>query len=241
MSEFLFIIVMGIIVSLAGTMIGAIIGGVSLKNPSERLLSKLMGFSAGGLMVSIVIFDLIPEALNTWDYFGVLIFLFLGILIVYFIDKNTNSIDINMHKKVAFMTALGLILHNFPEGILMGVGFQAGSGLGLKMAIIISIHDIPEGIAVATPLIASKEKKSKTLFYVFLTAIPTLFGVFLGFYIANISKNFLSMLLSLASGIMIYVVCAEMIPESRNLGNKITSYFYMIVGVIAGLVIIKLL
>ncbi|MDS1003159.1 ZIP family metal transporter [Clostridium sporogenes] len=239
MSEFLFIIVMGTIVSLAGTMIGAAIG-VSLKNPSERLLSKLMGFSAG-LMISIVIFDLIPEALNTWDYFGVLIFLLLGVLIVYFIDKNTNSIDINMHKKVAFMTALGLILHNFPEGILMGVGFQAGSRLGLKMAIIISIHDIPEGIAVATPLIASKEKKSKTLFYVFLTAVPTLFGVFLGFYIANISKNFLSMLLSLASGIMIYVVCAEMIPESRNLGNKITSYFYMIVGIIAGLVIIKLL
>ncbi|NFN87209.1 ZIP family metal transporter [Clostridium sporogenes] len=239
MSEFLFIIVMGTIVSLAGTMIGAAIG-VSLKNPSERLLSKLMGFSAG-LMISIVIFDLIPEALNTWDYFGVLIFLLLGVLIVYFIDKNTNSIDINMHKKVAFMTALGLILHNFPEGILMGVGFQAGSRLGLKMAVIISIHDIPEGIAVATPLIASKEKKSKTLFYVFLTAVPTLFGVFLGFYIANISKNFLSMLLSLASGIMIYVVCAEMIPESRNLGNKITSYFYMIVGIIAGLVIIKLL
>ncbi|MGO5065810.1 MULTISPECIES: ZIP family metal transporter [unclassified Clostridium] len=239
MSEFLFIIVMGTIVSLAGTMIGAAIG-VSLKNPSERLLSKLMGFSAG-LMISIVIFDLIPEALNTWDYFGVLIFLLLGVLIVYFIDKNTNSIDINMHKKVAFMTALGLILHNFPEGILMGVGFKAGSRLGLKMAIIISIHDIPEGIAVATPLIASKEKKSKTLFYVFLTAVPTLFGVFLGFYIANISKNFLSMLLSLASGIMIYVVCAEMIPESRNLGNKITSYFYMIVGIIAGLVIIKLL
>ncbi|ENK1244070.1 ZIP family metal transporter [Clostridium botulinum] len=239
MSEFLFIIVMGTIVSLAGTMIGAAIG-VSLKNPSERLLSKLMGFSAG-LMISIVIFDLIPEALNTWAYFGVLIFLLLGVLIVYFIDKNTNSIDINMHKKVAFMTALGLILHNFPEGILMGVGFQAGSRLGLKMAIIISIHDIPEGIAVATPLIASKEKKSKTLFYVFLTAVPTLFGVFLGFYIANISKNFLSMLLSLASGIMIYVVCAEMIPESRNLGNKITSYFYMIVGIIAGLVIIKLL
>lgn len=239
MSEFLFVIVMGTIVSLAGTMIGATIG-VSLNNPSERLLSKLMGFSAG-LMISIVIFDLIPEALNTWDYFGVLIFLFLGVLIVYFIDKNTNSIDINMHKKVAFMTALGLILHNFPEGILMGVGFQAGSRLGLKMAIIISIHDIPEGIAVATPLIASKEKKSKTLFYVFLTAVPTLFGVFLGFYIANISKNFLSMLLSLASGTMIYVVCAEMIPESRNLGNKITSYFYMIVGIIAGLVIIKLL
>ncbi|KOR26264.1 ZIP family metal transporter [Clostridium sp. L74] len=239
MSEFLFVIVMGTIVSLAGTMIGATIG-VSLNNPSERLLSKLMGFSAG-LMISIVIFDLIPEALNTWDYFGVLIFLFLGVLIVYFIDKNTNSIDINMHKKVAFMTALGLILHNFPEGILMGVGFQAGSRLGLKMAIIISIHDIPEGIAVATPLIASKEKKSKTLFYVFLTAVPTLFGVFLGFYIANISKNFLSMLLSLASGIMIYVVCAEMIPESRNLSDKITSYFYMIVGIIAGLVIIKLL
>ncbi|EJO5346215.1 ZIP family metal transporter [Clostridium botulinum] len=239
MSKLLFIIVVGTIISLSGTMIGAIIG-ISLKNPSQKLLSKFMGFSAG-LMLSIVAFDLIPEALNIWDFTGVLIFLMLGILIVYLIDKNTDSVDINMHKKVAFMTALGLILHNFPEGILMGVGFQAGNMLGIKMAIIISIHDIPEGIAVATPLIASNEKKSKTLFYVFLTAIPTLFGVFLGSYIANISRNFLSILLSLASGIMIYVVCAEMIPESNKLGNKITSYFYMVVGIIVGLIIIKLL
>lgn len=66
------------------------------------------------------------------------------------------------------MTALGLILHNFPEGILMGVGFQAGNRLGLKMAIIISIHDIPEGIAVATPLIASNEKRVKLCFMFFL-------------------------------------------------------------------------
>ncbi len=166
MSKLLFIIVMGTIISLSGTMIGAIIG-ISLKDPSEKLLCKFMGFSAG-LMLSIVVFDLIPEALNSWDFYGVLIFLILGMLIVYFIDKNTNSIDINMHKKVAFMTALGLILHNFPEGILMGVGFQAGNRLGLKMAIIISIHDIPEGIAVATPLIASNEKRVKLCFMFFL-------------------------------------------------------------------------
>ena len=239
MSECLFIIVIGAIISLLGTMIGATIG-VSLKNPSEKLLCKFVGFSAG-LMLSIVVFDLVPEALNSWNYLGTLIFLELGILVVYFIDKNTNSININMHKKVAFMTALGLILHNFPEGILMGVGLQAGNKLGIKMAIIISIHDIPEGIAVATPLIASNEKKSKILFYVFLTAVPTLFGVFLGTYISNISQNFLSMLLSVASGIMLYVVCAEMIPESKKLGDKGIAYFYTILGIIVGLIIIKLL
>jgi ZIP family zinc transporter len=109
------------------------------------------------------------------------------------------------------------------------------------MAIIIAIHDIPEGIAVSAPLMASKVKVCKILFYAFITAFPTAIGTWVGAYIANISMNVLAACLSFASGIMLYVVCGEMIPESSKLWDGVTSTIGVLTGIIIGLIVVKLL
>ncbi|WP_343763011.1 ZIP family metal transporter [Clostridium oceanicum] len=220
-------------------MIGAFLG-ISIKNPSNKLLGKLIGFSAG-LMLSVVVFDLIPEALSKHNIKNMVLCFILGISLIMVIDIKSNNTSINEHKKVAFLAAIGLMLHNFPEGMLMGCGFATGNNLGLKMSFIIAIHDIPEGIAVAAPLIASKEKPYKTLLYVFFTAFPTAIGSFIGIYMYRVSDGFIGILLSLASGIMLYVVCGNMIPESSKLyGNKIPMLF-IIIGIIVGVFIINVL
>jgi ZIP family zinc transporter len=107
------------------------------------------------------------------------------------------------------------------------------------MSLIIAIHDIPEGIAVSAPLMASKVKISRILLYAFITAFPTAIGTFAGVYIANISKNVLGACLSAASGIMLYVVCGEMIPESSKLWDGITSTLGTLCGIVLGLVIVQ--
>jgi len=109
------------------------------------------------------------------------------------------------------------------------------------MSLIIAIHDIPEGIAVAAPLMASKVRIPKILFYVFITAFPTAIGTLFGTYIANISENVLGACLSFASGIMLYVVCGEMIPESSKLWEGVTSTIGTLSGVIVGLIMVKLI
>lgn len=233
------IVVIGSIVSLIGTMIGASLG-VIVKNPSKRLLGGIIGF-AGGLMLSVVVFDLIPEAITKWNFIGTILLCIIGIVIIAIMDNKINLGYENKHVKVAFMAALGLMIHNFPEGIIMGCGFAAGGTLGIKMALIIAIHDIPEGIAVSAPLMASKVKISKILFYAFITAFPTAIGTWIGAYIANISVNVLGACLSFASGIMLYVVCGEMIPESSKLWEGITSTIGVLSGVIMGLVMVKIL
>lgn len=233
------IVVIGSIVSLIGTMLGASLG-VIVKNPSKRLLGGIIGF-AGGLMLSVVVFDLIPEAITKWNFIGTILLCIIGIVIIAIMDNKINLGYENKHVKVAFMAALGLMIHNFPEGIIMGCGFAAGGTLGIKMALIIAIHDIPEGIAVSAPLMASKVKISKILFYAFITAFPTAIGTWIGAYIANISVNVLGACLSFASGIMLYVVCGEMIPESSKLWEGITSTIGVLSGVIMGLVMVKIL
>jgi ZIP family zinc transporter len=233
------IVVIGSMVSLIGTMIGASLG-VVVKKPSNKLLGAIIGFS-GGLMLAVVAFDLIPEALTKWHFGGTLLFCVLGIVIIAIIDTKINIDGFNQHMKVAFMAALGLMIHNFPEGIIMGCGFAAGGTLGIKMSLIIAIHDIPEGIAVSAPLMASRVRVSKILLYAFITAFPTALGTWLGAYIANISQNVLGACLSFASGIMLYVVCGEMIPESSKLWDGITSTIGTLSGVIVGLIMVKMI
>lgn len=233
------IIIVSSVISLIGTMIGASIG-VFVKNPSQRFIGGAMGF-AGGLMLSVVAFDLIPEAMEKTGFWNVILFYIIGIVIIYAIDRFTDNGASNSYTKVAFITSLGLMLHNFPEGVIMGCGFLAGKTLGLKMSLIIAIHDIPEGLAVTTPLMAAHKSPAKVLLYAFVTALPTAFGAVLGVCLGNISDKFLGMCLSIASGIMMYVVFGELIPESNNLGSNVINTVSLLVGVTLGLIMMNVM
>ena len=132
-----------------GTTIGGIIG-VTVKNTSKKFLSFILAF-ASGLMISIVCFDLIPEAFNLTGILNVFIGIVLGIIVMIICDvlvdrkfnikhKNKNSL-----LKTGIIVSIGLALHNFPEGLAIGSGLEASIKLGLSLAIAICFHDIPEG------------------------------------------------------------------------------------------------
>lgn len=235
------------VVSLIGTMIGALIG-VSIKNPTDKLLGTLLSI-ATGIIVSIIFLELIPESIEKIGFPLTLFTILIGIVIIYLIDclikrANKNS-DVHPtkfnHTKVAILMGLGLMMHNFPEGIIMGFGFVKGSGLGIKMSILISIHDIPEGIAMTSPLMAAGKNKLKILWYSFLVAFPTVVGAWIGILINNISVLFLGVSIALASGIMIYVAFGQMLPESNDLNNDYSNAMWVILGIIFGFIMINVI
>lgn len=241
MNNMIIIILLGSLVSLIGTMTGASLG-VLVKKPSNKILGAIIGF-AGGLMLAVVVFDLIPEGIEKGGLVSSIFFCIIGIITIMVIDNifDSTKFNSNKHTKVAMMVALGLMIHNFPEGIIMGCGFVSGTSLGLKMSIVIALHDIPEGIAVAAPLMASKVRISKILLYAFVTALPTAAGVWLGALVGTISYRILGDCLAFASGIMLYVVCREMIPESSKLWEGVSGTLGILGGILLGLVITSLL
>lgn len=237
----LFIVTIASIFSLAGTMLGASIG-IIIKKPSKKIIGCINAFAAG-LMLSIVMLDLLPESILKINFFNTIIFSVMGIFIIMLVDllSGDKKIFNDSHVKVAFMAALGLMIHNFPEGIIMGAGFLTNAELGIKMSILIAIHDVPEGIAVAAPLMASRTKVSRIIGYAFITAVPTVLGSWLGVYIGNLSEVILGNCLGVASGIMLYVIFGQMLPESLKLwGGKIIT-FSILVGMLFGLVITNIL
>ena len=136
-----------------GTTIGGIIG-VRFKNTSNKFLSFILSF-ASGLMSAIVCFELIPEAIKINSVFSVIVGIILGIIMMIFCDiivdkkfsskKSTNKNIKSDLLKTGIIVSIGLAIHNFPEGLAIGSGFEASLKLGLSLAIAICFHDIPEG------------------------------------------------------------------------------------------------
>ena len=197
----------------------------------------MIGF-AGGLMFSVVVFDLLPECIEKWNLINTIFAALLGIIIIATSDLflSKKRFFSNEYSKVAILTAIGLMLHNFPEGIIMGCGFFAGSSLGFKMCILIAVHDIPEGMAVSAPMVASKVDKLKTFGYTAITALPTTIGAAIGLYIGSISEGVIGLSLGLASGIMLYVVCGKMLPQAMKLWEGIATTLAVLMGFFVGLI-----
>ena len=54
--------------------------------------------------------------------------------------------------KTGIIVSIGLAIHNFPEGLAIGSGFEASIKLGYSLALAICLHDIPEGISMGVPM-----------------------------------------------------------------------------------------
>ena len=126
-------------------------------------------------------------------------------------------------------------MHNIPEGLAIGSGFDASFKLGLSLAIAIGLHDIPEGISMAIPMKNGGMKPGKILLYVFLSGIATGFGAFLGAIIGKISQQIIAMCLAFAGGAMLYIVSGELSPEYNKIHTGKLPTFCNILGFVLGI------
>ena len=214
---------LGLFFGTFGTTLGGIIG-VTFKRSSNKFLSFVLSL-ASGLMTAIVCFELIPEALEISGVASVLCGILLGILLMILCDiiveNKFQKVKINDKKdrllKTGIIVSIGLAIHNFPEGLAIGSGFEASKTLGFSLAIAIALHDIPEGISMAVPMKNGGMNPLKVLFYVVLSGVTTGIGAFCGALIGGISQNVISICLSFAAGAMLYIVSGELMPESNTL------------------------
>lgn len=142
---------LGLFFGTIGTTLGGIIG-IFLKKNSNKFLSFILSF-ASGLMLAVICFDLIPEAIEISSIYSTVLGIILGIVIMMICDSVVQS-KFNTQKiaskqagllKTGIIVGIGLALHNIPEGLAIGSGFDSSTELGFSLAIAICLHDIPEG------------------------------------------------------------------------------------------------
>ena len=207
-----------------------------LKDISDKVLDILLGFAAG-VMLAASAFSLLVPALNlepevgggVWIVSGGVI---AGVLFIALVDKwaphrhFVKGPEGKVSKRLAatWLFVIAITIHNFPEGLAVGVSFGQGSEnivSGIIVAIAIGLQNIPEGTAVAMPLLKEGYTKRKAFFIAAASGIVEPIGAFLGVSLIGVAKFFLGFGMAFAAGAMIFVIADEIIPETHREGKGI--------------------
>lgn len=138
--------------------------------------------------------------------------------------------------------ACAIALHNIPEGMSIGASYnidtEGGMSMALILAVLIGLHNIPEGMAVSVPLVAGGMKRIKAALLTAASGAPVVLGAWLGYWIGDIGAIGLAASLGFASGAMLYVVFGEIIPQAVLMYRSKVPAFFVIIGMLIGMIII---
>lgn len=242
MSRLMEITIIGLVSGMIGTSIGGLMA-FFINKVSNRTMGFILEFSAG-LMTAVVCFELIPEAFELGGkplaFLGILSGITMIVLIENLIIKMDwlkKSFGNARLLRAGVMVAIGIALHNFPEGFAVGAGFEASVSLGTMITAVIVIHDIPEGIAMAVPMRAGGFSKLKAFTLTALSGLPMGLGAFMGAALGEMSRQLVGVCLGFAGGAMLYIVYAELVPESKRLYFGRLSSLGNILGIICGIIV----
>ncbi|MED6169903.1 Zinc transporter ztp29 [Stylosanthes scabra] len=206
--------------------------------PNLKMLGLLQGFAAG-LMLSISFFDLAHNALNSLGFLKGNLWFFAGVVffgvVANFIpeptlaptssdksrkkngDEGGKDIMKKHRRQVLFsgiITAVGISLHNFPEGMAVFLGSIKGLRVGLNLALAIALHNIPEGVAVALPVYFATQSKWQAFKLASLSGFAEPLGVIIVAYLfpSSLDPEILEGLLGSVGGVMAFLTLHEMLP-----------------------------
>lgn len=211
---------------------------VLVKNPSKKLMSFLMGLAAG-VMIILSFLELMVEALNMAGLTLAALGFLAGSLSMFGLDSILPHLHFGIkenglvNKKLfnySTLIAMGIALHNFPEGIAVGSSYAFLPELGLTVAIAMAIHNIPEGMAIAIPARISGRSRSSAFLLALFSGLAEPAGALVSVLLLDVFNGFVPFGLAFAAGIMVFITLDEIIPAARQNGHEHFTSF----GIIAG-------
>ena len=230
-------LVVGLIIPLLGTMLGAAFVFLMKDQMSVRLQKLLLGFASGVMVAASVWSLLIPamemeEGGGAWSVVPAAVGFLLGMGFLLLLDEMTPHLHIGTdtpegprsHLSRTAMLALAVTIHNLPEGMAVGVVFAgAEEGVtGLTMAgalavsIGIAIQNIPEGAIISMPMRAAGNSRWCSFLIGSLSGAVEPVGGLVVVLLASVMTPVLPYMLAFAAGAMFYVVIEELIPEASE-------------------------
>ncbi len=233
--------------ALAGlsTTLGSLFG-ILVRKPGPRFMAATLGFSAG-VMILVSFVELLQGAIQAVGFAPGLLAFFGGMAGMFLIDALIpHDYMAERHRteeeagqggllKTGLLVALGIGIHNFPEGMASFAAALKDPSLGIAIAVAIAIHNIPEGLAVSAPVYAATGSRGKAFLWSFLSGVAEPIGAGLAalLLLPFLSDAVLGVVLALVAGIMVFISLDELLPAARSFGEEHLS----IVGVVGGMVV----
>jgi len=236
-----------------GTGVGAL-GVFPIRQLSERLEDGLLSFAAGIMLAASFFSLLLPGVEFAFEQFdngvtaaGVVCTGFVaGGGALYLVHRyaphehfllGREGPDASTLSRI-WLFVIAITLHNFPEGMAVGVGFAGGDiENGRSLAAGILLQNIPEGLAVATSLLVIGYGRLQAFGVAFLTGLVEPIGGLFGSSMVSLAEPLMPWTLGFAAGAMVFIISDEVIPETHRGNHKTLATFSLMLGVVVMLVL----
>lgn len=211
-----------ILLPLAGTLLGVF--PFLFTSRGSFSYQRYLTASAAGIMLAASIWSLLQPAIvlctGALSFFPPVLGFLVGIAAIAALEKALQN---RLNDRRSGMLMLAVTLHNFPEGMAVGValaGFLHTGQLSLADAMLLSlgiaVQNIPEGAIIFAPMRAKGCSRKKAFFFTALSGIVEPIGALITLWLTAFFTPLLPYILSFAAGCMIYVVADEMIPAAKE-------------------------
>ncbi|KGN97488.1 zinc transporter ZupT [Porphyromonas gingivicanis] len=155
--------------------------------------------------------------------------------------SQTASMGKNKERKllrVGLFTALILVIHNFPEGMVTFLSGMQDIRIAIPIAFAIAIHNIPEGISVSVPIFYATGNRKKAFWLSFLSGLAEPLGALFGYLILApyLNDTIYGIIFAAIAGIMVYISLDELLPAAEEYG----LHHQAIYGVISGMLVMAI-
>jgi len=240
------LILLGLLATL-GTGLATGVGALPvlfMRKVSDRLLDTMLGFAAG-VMLAATAFSLLVPAMELGGVWVTVLGVALGAGFMFVLDERIPHMHFlgavegpSSNLRRVWLLILAITLHNFPEGLAVGVSMGSGDiRAATVLAIAIALQNMPEGLAVALPLLREGYGRGRALAYATLSGMAEPIAGVVGVVAITMMRPLLPIALAFAGGAMLYVVSDEMIPETHRRGFEREGTLGVIVGFLVMMVL----
>ncbi len=208
-----------------------ILGGslvVLRKQWPRRIQEYLLALSAG-FILALVFLELVPESFAVLQSTAPLLMLG-GYAFLHFFEhtivghlhfgEETHR-DIMLSRTASISTFGGLLIHAFFDGFAISAGMQYNFYLGLLIFIAVFLHKIPEGLTIASVMLAAEHGRRTAFIASAAVGVATMLGVASVFLLAQIGGRVVGMAFAFSAGIATYVGASDLIPEINHSTNRV--------------------
>lgn len=234
-----------------------------IRQPKPKHMSLILGFSAG-VMIYVSFAELLHTALDKVGFLTTNLGFFGGIAFIGLLDvfipheykhedaehsahalirkkpsKVTGAARSSRLMRAGILTALGIAIHNLPEGLVVFSSALSGdTSFGILVAVAIAIHNIPEGISVSIPIMQATGSRKRAFTYSFLAGLAEPIGALIGYAILFpfLTPTLIYTLMAFAAGVMVYISLDEILPTAHMFGEE----HLVIIGATAGMIVMAL-
>ena len=212
---------------------------------------------AGGLMLGVVAFDLIPESLDMTRHspLGVpapMIGFAGGFVLLHVVEQSVAihrahedeyAPHVHTHGPRAgaggLLAASALVLHSLVDGLSIGLGFQSGTDVGVFVALAVITHDFADGFNTFTAASLHRADRRPAVLLLLADAAAPVAGAVIG-TLTTVPEAVLGPYLGTFAGVLLYLAAAEILPEAHSVHPRVMTLCATGVGLVAVLLSVGL-